>query len=62
MWKSNAQEAAEIESELMKLHERASQMSSRTTRETRHGWNRVGSNISSAIVGCREISSRPESI
>lgn len=60
MWKSNAEEAADIERELKKLHERASQMSSRTIRETRHSWNRISSNISSACVGCREILSRPE--
>ncbi len=60
MWKSNTEEAAEIESELAKLSERASKMSSRTIRETRHRWNRVWSNINSAIVGCREIGSAPE--
>lgn len=53
--KTNDEEAAEIERELMKLSERASRLSGLTSRSTRHRWNRVWSNINSAIVGCREI-------
>lgn len=52
---TNELEAERMERELAALSNRASQLSSRTSRLTRHRWNRIWSNINSAIVGCREI-------
>jgi hypothetical protein len=52
----NVEAAEEMERELLKLSDRASRLSAISSRETRHRWNRIWSNINSAIVGCREIS------